>query len=201
MISTALKHQTWSCMQPMLMGSWYVKYLIVNLNNTPISGRYCCSQIQHPNHTPLASHSFPRIIFLTIIWSVSLCWCLFIPLTTIMHWLKLPSCPAISYFSPSELSLQIGYCHWWLSKEFLTTKVWSFHRSFILCLKHMARPPVAICLLSFESPTCSFLCGPGFPDSAMQCITTPWHLFLVVQVDREGVRTVCWQLSTRRSFC
>ncbi len=140
MISTALKHQTWSCMQPMLMGSWYVKYLLVNLNNTPISGRYCCSQIQHPNHTPLASHSFPRIIFLTIIWTVSLCWCLFIPVTTIMHWLKLPSCPAISYFSPSDLSLQIGYCHWWLSKEFLTTKVWSFHRSFILCLKHMASP-------------------------------------------------------------
>lgn len=32
------------------------------------------------------------------------------------------------------------------------------------------QPPVAICLLSFDSPTCSFLCGPGFPDSAMQSI-------------------------------
>ncbi len=183
MISTALKHETWPCMQPMLMGSLYVKYLTVNLNNTPISGPYCCSQIQHPNPTPLASHSFHRIVFLTIIWTVSLCWCLLIPVTTIMHWLKLPSScspslgltitpllPSNRILLPIELSLQIEYCHWWLSKEFLRTKVWSFYRSFILCLKHMASPLLPFVFSPLTHPPVSFLCGPGFPDSAMQCI-------------------------------
>lgn len=183
MISTALKHQTWPCMQPMLMGSLYVKYLTVNLDNTPISGPYCCSQIQHPNPTPLASHSFHRIVFLTIIWTVSLCWCLLIPVTTIMHWLKLPSS-----CSPS-LGLTITPL---LPSNLILLPIWAVTANWILSLMAFQRisenqglkllqifhtlpqaygqPPVAVCLLSFDSPTCSFLCGPGFPDSAMQSI-------------------------------
>lgn len=195
MISTALKHETWPCMQPMLMGSLYVKYLTVNLNNTPISGPYCCSQIQHPNPTPLASHSFHRIVFLTIIWTVSLCWCLLIPVTTIMHWLKLPSSCSpslgltITPLLPSNLILlPIWAVNWILSLAF--QRISENQGLKLLQIFHTlpqvyGQPPVAICLLSFDSPTCFLSLWSWFSRFCHAMHTTPWHLFLVVQVDRE----------------